>query len=264
MHLARDPLAAIAIVMLALVLPKVAIANDHEKKSHPCPGGISFGGRSRRDRGYRVAHAINADKTIVMKIYCYSIRDGSPASTNSIKAYRLETSIYQRLTETTPPTDCKGQYFPKLLARDDDRLAFNTSYGGVPLDYLGDVKGWESGFCALSWDEVLHQGICMDAIMSKARVQHFDMHDSGKNMLLNGKQLTLYDFDAAELDGVADTPENKALEKGHNGLRGSSIGLLSSLYKRHCLPEFGNLLAIYLNATERYRDGSRKKKKKKN
>ena len=44
---------------------------------------------------------------------------------------------------------------------------------------------------------------CMDATMEKAHVKHLDQKFDGKNMLIRGQRLTLFDFDIALMDNTS-------------------------------------------------------------
>ena len=113
---------------------------------------------------------------------------------NYREAYTLETSVLRRLGSV--PSPCGSAHLPRMLSSNDTDCTMTTSWDGVSLNA---TEGCEA-FCRLPIVSVRQQARCIDEHLRLANVTHGDMMPDGKNMLVNGTPLVLYDFDIATLD----------------------------------------------------------------
>ena len=124
-------------------------------------------------------------------------RQGTPNSWSHLnyrEAYTLETSVLRRFGSV--PSPCGSAHLPRMLSSNDTDCTMTTSWDGVSLNA---TEGCEA-FCRLPIESVRQQARCIDEHLRLANVTHGDMTPDGKNMLVNGTRLVLYDFDIATLD----------------------------------------------------------------
>jgi len=136
---------------------------------------------------------------------------------NSREAYELEVSILHRLTNTSLlPPDCSADHFPRLLARDDTHMMWQTTWSGTSLEAPSEGR---DQFCSLPIAELLRQAECIDSTLQHARVMHLDQHRSGKNLAIWKGSIALFDFDVAVLD---NDPKNEILSRSFDIAVGNS------------------------------------------
>ena len=144
------------------------------------------------------------------------------------EAYHLEVTILGRLNAITPPANCKHErFFPKLLARNDGHLTVTTTMDGIPLKFLKNY----SQLCSIPFCTAIRTAKCMDTLLEMARVKHLDQQVDGKNMLIQGHRLTLYDFDVAEIDNISTSTRMSAIAARHHW---TSVQVVAAFYGEHC------------------------------
>ena len=107
------------------------------------------------------------------------------------EAFNLELEIYKRLSG--------NNNFPKLIRFDDKKFTITIEHCGTSVDKLKSMK----------IDNIDEQINNILNTLEKNKINHLDIHDSGKNICYKDGVIYLIDFDIAVID---NKPLNKKLK----------------------------------------------------
>lgn len=141
------------------------------------------------------------------------------------EAFNLELEIYKRLSG--------NKNFPKLIRFDDNKFTITIEYCGNSVDKLKSLK-------IDNLDEQINNIL---TTLEENKINHLDIHESGKNICYKDGIIYLIDFDIAVID---NKPLNKKLESILNSYKDRNIKELikNILNKKERLKV--PLLSIYL------------------
>lgn len=145
-------------------------------------------------RADKVKHPAYPDKTH-KKVFKSRYRNW-----NAMSAYQnfiLELDCLSRINETMWSIE-KVKHFPILVDYDIESLEITISHNGESLNQI------QNGGIRIERSEAKRQVIDALDILDKAKVVHLDMCRSGKNIVINNKQVfTFIDFNMAQANGIS-------------------------------------------------------------
>jgi predicted Ser/Thr protein kinase len=115
-------------------------------------------------------------------------------------SYKIEKRCLERLQKNYKCI-CKkkSNHFPKIIDYNDNKRVLKMTHLGETLRNISNNKFKNKN---INFEEQIN---CIDYNLKKAKVNHLDMHLSGKNMVINDDSiLGVIDFDLATIDDRND------------------------------------------------------------